>query len=79
MFIILDFWNQVDIIHELMLEMGPLMSKNQVQKVCALCGIPHLLRLGEGALQQALCKERGWSLTPASFSQTEEARDCASS
>ena len=42
---------QVYVIHEYMLEMGPLMSDNQVKKSHSCVASPHLPRAGDGALQ----------------------------
>ena len=43
--------------YEFMIEMGPLMSENQVKKSLFCVASPHLTQLGEGALH-SLLKER---------------------
>ena len=43
---------------EFMIEMSPLMSENQVKKSLSYVASPHLMRLGEGALQLMVSEPR---------------------
>ena len=44
--------------YEFMIEIGPLMSENQVKKSMSYVASPHLKRLEEGSLQLVLSEPR---------------------